>query len=91
MVAAKDAATSALSFVRDLLADERVSDFQLEEVVPSPDQQHWLVTIGFTRTKEMGTIPLLDFVPVRIHDYRVVEVDKETGEPLAMRLRDRDA
>lgn len=91
MVAVKDAATNAISFVRDLLADEKVGDFQLDEVIPSSDQRHWLVTVGFTRTREMGTIPILDFVPIRIHDYRVVEVDKETGEPLAMRLRDRDA
>lgn len=86
----REATVSAIQFVKELLADERVGDFRLEEFAVSNDGKSWLITVGFLRDEVKQPVPWLAGVEMRIRDQKVVVVDKQTCTPVAMRNREGD-
>lgn len=79
---------AAVDFAKRLLSSEPVEDFRLEEFQESPDHRSWLVTVGFLREEKRQPLKYLTGVSMKIRTYKVVEVDKVTGQPVAMRNRE---
>ena len=78
----------AVKFVKDLLSNEPVEDFRLEEFQESPDHGAWLVTVGFLREEHRQPLKYLAGVSMKVRTYKVIEVDKQSGMPIAMRNRE---
>ena len=79
---------AAIEFARRLLSEEPVEDFRLEEFQESPDHRSWLVTVGFLRQETRQPLKYLSGVSMQIRTAKVVEVEKESGQPVAMRNRE---
>jgi len=71
----REAAVVAMQFVKELLADERVGDFRLEEFAASSDGKSWLITVGYLRDEVKQPVPWLAGVPMRIRDQKVLVID----------------
>ncbi len=97
MVSIKEAVLAAKKFVEEVYAQsgEQISEIGLEEVDRSEDESVWLITIGFTTTdktrkralleQSVGTV--LGGLATLTRDYKVVHIDRKTGEPLLMKMR----
>jgi len=95
MISLKQANPIAKKFVSEVFDDagEPIGEIGLEEVSRSRDGRHWLVTVGFIAKARPQSRTTLDHLfagplaPTLTRQYRVVEVDAETGEPIEMRIR----
>ena len=76
---------SSVEFAKILLGDEQASDFKLEEFEESADRHAWLVTISFLREENVQPLSFIAGIATKVRVYKVIEVTKETGEPVAMR------
>jgi hypothetical protein len=98
MIDVKKAVGISLKYIQELFADEAITDVTLEEVALSEDSKRWFVTVGFTRELEtpLGskTTGPFDFLPVptsvstAARVYKIVELDADSGEPIAVRIRE---
>ncbi len=79
---------AAVEFAKRLLSNEPVEDFRLEEFQESPDHRLWLITVGFLREEKRQPLKYLTGVAMKIRTYKVVDVDRATGQPVAMRNRE---
>ena len=90
MIDVKQAVGAAISFARQLYPDH-ISDLGLEEVELTEDERYWLVTVGFDRLEQPITVPsaiqALGVGPKRIRVYKVIKVNAETGDAVAMKIR----
>ena len=90
----KEAARTAKIFVRELFADEGISNIRLEEV----DFQHlpaeWMITVGFLRPSEIadldGELPPALFPHPR-QAFKVVRIRDHDGKILSVKHRDLSA
>lgn len=83
----KEAVRLAKVFAADLLAAEKISGLGLEAVERSADGHDWLVTLGFTKrfpSRRRQLIP----VPGPDREYKVFQVDGESGAVVAMKVFD---
>lgn len=89
-VDAKGAVKAAMNYVREMYADDEISDLLLEEVEPSKTHGTWLVTVSFYRPKTeyaTGTLgQILGGSPSK-RSYKVLSVDKATGTIHSMKMR----
>lgn len=85
----KEAVRLAKEFASGLLESEKISNLGLEAVERSEDGQHWLVTLGFSRSWDAAASrsPLDQVLPFRSgREYKVFKVDADSGEVLAMQV-----
>jgi hypothetical protein len=76
----KQAVKIATQYLKKLYGGQSISNIRLEEVEFDDDEENWLITISFIDTD--------DLIPERV--YKVLEIDAETGEVIAMRMREYD-
>lgn len=87
----KRAVRAAIHYVADLYEDKNIYDVLLEEV--KHEDGYWYITVGFTRPIYLrGLDALHSFVnPLSPADgtreYKIVQVDERTGEPVSMMIR----
>lgn len=84
----KQAVRIARDFVGELYPDRR-PDLRLEEVELSADEDYWLVTYSFPEAEPvLARNPLQAIVsPTTIRSYKVVKIDRHSGEALSMKIR----
>lgn len=92
MIEVKEAIQKAFMFVRDVFGPDDFGDPRLEEVEHREDGYVWLVTVSFTRrpivlnpsaaAKEAAEL----LVERRVREYRVVQVNDETGDVTAVKF-----
>jgi len=82
---AQEAVGKAKAYLKDVLPEYANAEWQLEELETAADKHTWLFTFSATR---QGKSPLNLSIEDFLHPYRItklVEVDSETGELLAIR------
>jgi hypothetical protein len=90
----REAVRTALNYVKEVYADENLSNLGLEEVEYVPERHEWLVTVGFSRPwdypkKEAPymVLPLGGSERPPSRAYKVVHIDDTTGRILEMKHR----
>lgn len=76
----------AKAHVRDVFAEEGISEPSLEEVWFDDSKGDWFVTVGFTYRDPLKARPKLrrDFSA----EYRTVRISGKDGHPRSVKLRD---
>jgi len=90
----REAVVIAKSWVKDILADENVSNIGLEEVNHDDDNGIWYITIGFSRPwNSQRTNALSAFIDESAlkRAYRVIAVREPNGEVISMKRREGEA
>lgn len=89
MVDVKQAVKAAAEYMQMLYEGEELTDLRLEEVEKSSsfDDNNWLITFGFTNANTPANAFQALAGSNRERIYKVIEVDGDTGEPIAMRIR----
>ncbi|MFH1743343.1 MAG: hypothetical protein ABIH23_30420 [bacterium] len=80
---AKEAATKALQYFKDLYPATVLSSILLEEVELSDDRKFWLITLGYM---PQTANPFLPFGPGG-REFKVFKVNSETGEVVSMKIK----
>jgi hypothetical protein len=91
----KQAVAIAMDYVQKLFGQEDLSNFGLEEVEANNDEGLWLVTVGFSRPWDFPKadasrsllIPLSGPQTTPRRDYKVVQIEADTGQVLAVKNR----
>ncbi|HEY1218153.1 MAG: hypothetical protein ABSE42_13425 [Bryobacteraceae bacterium] len=86
----KQAVANAIGFATEAL-DNRAQGVQLEEVesVDTNGTGVWLITLSMTdHPPSSATSPMLDAYLNRRRDYKIFTVRKDTGEVIAMKIRE---
>ncbi|MCA1630377.1 MAG: hypothetical protein LC785_04065 [Acidobacteria bacterium] len=85
MIDVKQAAQLASDFIVGLYSDQTISDVRLEEIELSEDERHWLITLSFPSPVTSNVLGL----PVAgRRQYKILKVDRESGEVLSMKIRE---
>ena len=92
---AKQAAKLAIDFVEGFYNElgQAIQDVMLEEIELSDDGSAWQITVGFSRLGRVNSAvnPLIPEVLLpkyeRTRQYKVVSVDRGTGEIPKMKIR----
>jgi hypothetical protein len=84
MVGIKDAVAAAVQFATSVLPPTRTGDIRLEEVETGDHkgEEVWLITLSM-----QGQHALQMFGPGLARDFKTFAVHKQTGEVLAMKIR----
>jgi hypothetical protein len=91
-VDAKGAVQAAVRYLTEMYSNEEIADVLLEEIDTSKSGASWLVTLSFYRPKApfaAGTLGQILGVDVSKRQYKVINVDKNTGEIHSMKMRAR--
>jgi hypothetical protein len=92
MVSVKQAAESAAAFATSVLGAERTAGLQLEEVEFGRhfDRDAWQITLSMLRPNPFrdASAPVLMPSLTSARDYKTLVVDRETGDVLAMKIRE---
>ena len=81
----KQAVRTAINYVKEVFAEEELTNLGLEEVEYVPERGEWRVTVGFSRPWQQPWQQNLLLPQVR--DYKVVNMEDTTGRVLAIRNR----
>ena len=81
MITVKEAAESAAQFARSVLDEGRTKDLRLEEVEMEKAPPRWFITLSMPANSSSP-------YAVLTRAYKTFTVDAETGEVLAMKIRD---
>lgn len=88
---AKAAVRAAMEYLMDVYSQEQIADVLLEEIDTSKGGGSWLVTLSFYRPQEPFAAGTLGHVfgaaNVSKRQYKVINVDKNTGTIHAMKMR----
>jgi hypothetical protein len=89
----KEAVSLAKRFVRELFAEENITEIGLEELDYDPDPQTWMVTVGFRRPwarhpETMNSLFPSGFAHLTDRWYKQVLVDGNTGYMRSIRDRE---
>ena len=92
---AKQAAKMAIDFVEGFYNDlgQAIQDVMLEEIELSDDGSAWQITVGFSRLGRVNSAinPMIPEVLMskfeRTRQYKVVSVDRVTGDIPKMKIR----
>jgi hypothetical protein len=95
---AKDAARRAIEFTKELFGDEKITNLGLEEVDYDAERKAWLITVGFSRPWDYQQkapawepsallFPGSAYEPRPVREYKVIEVNDQSGVPRAVRNR----
>lgn len=82
-------ARSHLNQIIDLFGN--VNDIRLEEIELSSDKKSWLITLGFlfdSPTNQQKNLPDVLKTAMNIREYKIVEIDAETGELKSIKIRE---
>ncbi|MDJ0844661.1 hypothetical protein [Crocosphaera sp.] len=82
-------AKNHLNQIIDLFGN--VSDIRLEEIELSSDNKSWLITLGFlfdTPMNQQKNLPDILNKAMNIREYKIVEIDAETGELKSIKIRE---
>jgi hypothetical protein len=89
----REAVSIAKNWVKEILADENVSNVGLEEIEHDERQGVWHVTIGFSRPWNASRNSALSAIVEAASQkraYRVITVREPNGEVLSMKRRESD-
>ncbi len=86
MIDVKQAVKSAAAYLQLLYDGQELTDLRLEEVEKTPDGNNWLITFGFNQ-QDTPANPFQALADRRYRVYKVIEVDGDSGEAIAMRMR----
>lgn len=83
----QEAAQVAVDFVKDLLFNEELSDFRLEEFKECKEDGDavWAITLSFIRSENLHVIDYLRAVPLKTRVRKIVDLEKETLHPISIR------
>lgn len=83
----KEAVGLARDYFRELYAEEDLENVLLEEVILQ-NNTTWLVTFGYDtpRERQVGS-SVMGYRTELVRDYKTVELDASTGEPLGVKIR----
>ena len=73
----------AKKFVQDIYPSD--TDFDVEEIETTEDQKFWIITIGMTGSAKTEN-PLFNLAN-KIRRYKSVQIDKENGKVISMKIR----
>lgn len=84
----KEAVKKAIEYVSDIFEPEQPQNIGLEEVVLNEDENAWEVTVGFSRPWDhpKSVLATQSLNPTR--QYKVVKIDNESGEAIAIKIRE---
>jgi hypothetical protein len=82
----REAVALAKKYAGEVFADEAISELGLEEVEFDESSQTWLVTIGFSRQRQVGGIPGL--LTSNKRDYKVVRISDTTQKMISVKNRE---
>ena len=85
-VDAREAVRAATEYCKHLFEDLLISDLSLEEIEPTEDRKYWLITLGLSVPVKNTALPTYLQVPRR--KLKVFKVNSQTGEVVAMKMRD---
>ncbi len=89
MIDVKQAVQAAESYVRSLFPESELRHLRLEEVDRSEDGSRWNITLGWLEPAVAGNgIVFTAGMRKLPRVYKLFEVDAETGEVTAMKIRD---
>jgi hypothetical protein len=92
MVTVKQAVESAGAFARTILGEERTAGLQLEEVEFGKhfDRDAWKITLSMLRPNPFRDAIAPAILPslTSARDYKILVVDRETGDVLSMKIRE---
>ena len=89
MIDVKQAVQSAESYVRALFPESELRHLRLEEVDRSEDGTRWHITLGWLEPAVAGNgIVFTAGMRKLPRVYKQFDVDAETGEVMAMKIRD---
>lgn len=89
MINVKQAVRAAADYLDMLYEEQPLADVRLEEVEKTSDRQNWLVTWSFSRTESPAGNAFQALAgPQTRRVYKVVEIEGDSGEPVAMRIRE---
>jgi hypothetical protein len=81
----KAAATTAITYFKDLYSDEQLKNIRLEEVWMSDDEKYWYVTVGYD-SPASARDPLAALrQPAR--EYKLLKVRVEDGRVMEVKVR----
>ena len=93
---ARKAVTSAIDYLNQMkdLMSENFSNPKLEELELSDDRQFWLVTLGYDVPYKLSNIEKLINPPPNLlgntayrRAYKILHVDRNTGQVQSMKIR----
>jgi hypothetical protein len=91
VVNVKQAVARAMDYLKDMYQIDQFKDVMLEEVDLSEDNKYWNVTVGFTRRQETTSggpmATLIGQSEEFKREYRVFQIDAESGDLRSMRSR----
>jgi hypothetical protein len=90
MIDVKQAVASALRYMSELYANEKVLDLRLEEVEHSEDDRFWLITLSYLREVPTTGVaaPLARVLaPDYQRDYKTLKIDADSGTVDSMKIR----
>ena len=95
MIDVKQAVQAATQYARDLFADQELRHLRVEEVELTEDRSIWNITLGWVepaiRTRPSLVPSYADGGVVKLpRVYKVFDVDAESGEVRAMKIREVD-
>jgi hypothetical protein len=88
----KGAVKVASNYLEQLYDKQLLHDVLLEEVTKSDDDRYWLVTLGFSRPIPKDALTAFDQLiggmPTLKREYKIFEIDSNTGKVRGMRIRE---
>ncbi len=87
MIDVKEAAKKAAEYFADLYAKQEFSDLLLEEVEYDEQKNRWYITLGFVPPSSVFEKNPLSPFYTRGRQYKVFDIDAETGKVVSMKIR----
>ncbi|MDT7778926.1 MAG: hypothetical protein QOC99_1438 [Acidobacteriota bacterium] len=88
MIDVKQATQSASGFLVGLYPNQSVSSVRLEEIELTEDEKSWLITLSFPDSDPPSSNFHLGLAVGTNRQYKVFEVDAETGQVKSMKIRE---
>jgi hypothetical protein len=88
----KHAVAAAMKAAREFYAGKELVDLDLEEVEMSPEQDCWLITLGFyvpdlNPTSSILSNLMLEGQKRYDRKYKIFSIDGQTGNVISMKIR----
>lgn len=88
MLSVTDAVKSASLYLQNLIPEAQ--NMRLEEVELSDDDRFWNVTLSFIDPKDESQAPLQAITAGRPRKYKIIRLDRNSGEVRWMKIRERE-
>lgn len=74
----------AKEYICEIYSDDKIGQIRLEELTIEPEDDLWLVTIGFGHRIKNPLLPPLAETVYGDRQYKVVHIKRDNGEVVAM-------